>query len=262
MRGLSKVTMLFLVLTLCTAAVGIGYAQWTDTIKINASVSTGNLLVGVCDIGTDDDRANSDFVPNADPTDAKDPGWVGNALVVYDKDVGNATSQNVGSPKFNLGVTPYYGATQFTISNVYPSYAPLDVLNIANGGSVPVKVKTIVVTITESMTGGYNGNVTLDLTGTPTLTFDPLLTTKPLSALWAMDLVYWGIDVDGGALLEGSGRDALILALIPYRQIDPGHFISLHLRVHFTDTPGGHRLPQNDTITMNTTVTFEQWNLP
>ncbi len=44
---MKKLTIVALVLVLCLAAVGIGYAKWTDAINVSATVKTGNVDLNV-----------------------------------------------------------------------------------------------------------------------------------------------------------------------------------------------------------------------
>ena len=46
---MKKLTIVALVLVLCLAAVGIGYAMWTDTIDISATVGTGDVDINAVD---------------------------------------------------------------------------------------------------------------------------------------------------------------------------------------------------------------------
>jgi len=65
---MKKVTLLSLVLVLCLASVGIGYAYWSDKLFVDGTVSTGNveLVWGTPTWECDDDKDASSVVADVD----------------------------------------------------------------------------------------------------------------------------------------------------------------------------------------------------
>jgi hypothetical protein len=107
---MKKVMLLGMVLVLCLAAVGVGYAHWTKDLYVNGVVNTGTF-----------DAEMSQGVPFDNE---------------YDKEVAEGTCSVVEG---GLGV-------ELTVNNAYPCYEvtfPLDVHCI---GSVPLHINDISVT--------------------------------------------------------------------------------------------------------------------
>jgi len=105
---MKKVLLLSMVLVLCLAAAGIGYAHWTKTLYVDGTVTTGTFGVEWSQL---------------QPTDNEDT-----------KDVGVASCYFVGDTVF------------LEIVNAYPSYEATFVLDIHGLGTVPAHVKSIAVT--------------------------------------------------------------------------------------------------------------------
>lgn len=48
---MKKIGLLVLALIMALGALGVGYAAWTSAVSVNATVATGNVLVGIKDLG-------------------------------------------------------------------------------------------------------------------------------------------------------------------------------------------------------------------
>jgi predicted ribosomally synthesized peptide with SipW-like signal peptide len=112
----SKVAGLFAVLLIALAVVGFSYAYWTETIKIEGSVATGEL----------------------------------------DAEFSAATCTDNESPPFDVGTCTVtltdtdsdldYDKATITILNAYPSYVCDVYLTIHNCGTIPLKVVGVTIT--------------------------------------------------------------------------------------------------------------------
>jgi hypothetical protein len=118
------VGILFMVLVMALAALGVGYGHWTKTLDINGSVTTGEV--------------NADFDSASTSDTGIDPG--------YTKDVGTCTVSGVGTQTLTI-----------TVDNAYPSYTCDVDFTITNTGTIPLKVNAL------SLTGGAP-EVTVDWT--------------------------------------------------------------------------------------------------
>jgi predicted ribosomally synthesized peptide with SipW-like signal peptide len=232
-----KIIFVGLALVLALGATGAAYAAWTDQVTITETVSTGEVLVGIADIGTDDDGPHgqpgdraSYFEPNLDP------GWQNGERVQYRKNVASAISTN-GDPVRTAAGEPtgFYTSVTETIDNGYPSYAPTVTIELANLGTIPVILSHIVQ---EANTGDTE--------------LGPFV-----------KLVKWEALDEGGALMRsGVGWDELNAWLgSGLLQIEPGIVITLNLTKHIEQEDGqGNVCPEGKTITMTETLHFVQWN--
>ena len=126
-RKFVKIGLLFLVLALALAAVGVGYAMWDKPLYIDGPVNTGEVNMEIISIAPDDVGI--------------DPG--------YDKDVANTTA--VIDPKDNQRAI-------VTITNGYPCYTVFVHFTAHNNGTIPVKLQDIIVTAPPEITvEGWNG---------------------------------------------------------------------------------------------------------
>jgi len=151
---MKKIATLCLVLVLVLGATGVGFAKWSETLKIEGVVETGEVDVqlsqctndpGPDGIGTGDVYSGS-FDPKEMGSWMYAPGtctseWTGER---YDKNVGSIncvlvedearkTDPNDDGPN----------VIQVTITNAYPSYYGNLAFDIENIGTVPVKVESI-----------------------------------------------------------------------------------------------------------------------
>lgn len=159
MKGLGKLGTLFLVIVLCTAALGIGYAAWQDTLTISGTVETGEVCVGFTD-GWSDDPCVAECDPGVLHPIQPDPEVAG-----YDGMLdpsGPKPGPGEPPPRYNKNVagcwveldvwkcehdtTPAYQVAYIMLCNGYPSYWNTAFLEIANCGTVPVKPVSIIVT--------------------------------------------------------------------------------------------------------------------
>ena len=122
---MKKIGLLCLALVLALGTLGVGYAMWTDTVLIDGEVTTGDLILGVVDVETNDpDNGTAD--PQCPPGDNREG-----------KDVAYFTSVN-GEPK--AGCNGYYASITETFNHVYPWYGPSVTVRVANCGSVPLRI--------------------------------------------------------------------------------------------------------------------------
>ncbi len=112
---------LFLVLSL--AAMGVGYALWSETLTINGTVNTGEVDVIFSPVSTDD------------PPGAKDPPG-------YEKDVAVCEA----------GLSEDEKSMTVDIDTGYPSYECTVTYDITNTGTIPVKIQSVTVSVPDELT--------------------------------------------------------------------------------------------------------------
>ena len=124
---MKKLGLLCLVLMVALGAAGAGYAIWTSTVDIEASVDTGTVEIGIRDTGT------------SDPGTTLDPRrelGIDGAPVAADKHVAKTTSTN-GAFRCDHGAD-FYDSITYRYENIYPGYAPTVYHQICNCGTIPV----------------------------------------------------------------------------------------------------------------------------
>lgn len=141
---MGKIGTLFLVLVLCTAVVGIGYAAWSDTLNIDGNVATGELDI------------HFSYVVTSDPPGAIDKNWSGvppypvNTFPVG-KDVGRAICDEAIDPETGLKDTDIDGDMDLAIVkliNVYPFYYTTLSIKVENNGTIPLIIEDVIITPT------------------------------------------------------------------------------------------------------------------
>lgn len=152
---MKKLGLLSMVLVLCLAVVGAGYAKWTDSVHVEGVVNTGSVEIGIRDAGVNDygphyleggelfpqDPTQGTADPNVAPGDNSEGKNVASIWSC------NPTPQcpDVESFMHPMGDTEveFYNKTRFEIRNAYPWYAPTEYLQIACHGTVPVKIQSV-----------------------------------------------------------------------------------------------------------------------
>jgi hypothetical protein len=149
---MKKKALLIVGLALAIATAGLVYAHWTDTLQVNAQVTTGTYGVDWYNIFTDDDNGNvigEELLPgggalptplfgagSVDPSSAAVVGPNGvlvTSATRYDKAIGNCNGGIDGN-----------GAMYVNASGVYPSYHCTIWSSFNNTHSTPMKVQSIV----------------------------------------------------------------------------------------------------------------------
>jgi predicted ribosomally synthesized peptide with SipW-like signal peptide len=141
-----------LALVLALGSLGIGFAHWSDSLWVEGTVETGEVLVGFTRCCTDDDvDMGTDYYDDC-WDDGSDPLAVGECPEVctncpnIGKDVATTTCQLLnqktdceGEPAEHNGMAQY-GTLEITMDNVYPQYNPSVYFEISNCGSIPVNI--------------------------------------------------------------------------------------------------------------------------
>ena len=107
-----KVVPLFLIPMLVLATTGIAYAMWSETLKINVTINTGDVAVKWSSWSCNDTGI--------------DPG--------YDKDVGQCFVDSEGVDEHDNVIK-----LNITLNNTYPSYNVTVSGEVDNIGSIPVE---------------------------------------------------------------------------------------------------------------------------
>ena len=124
-----KIGMLFLVLTLVLASMGVGYAMWDETLNIGGTVETGEVDAIFTKAMSNDPGAQDDPKEAGGWTLDDTLTWTG---ARWDKDV--ASLEVIGAGIQTLTVT---------LDNGYPGYYPSVGFTIDNQGTIPVKIESI-----------------------------------------------------------------------------------------------------------------------
>lgn len=262
---MKKIGLICLAVVLAVGALGLGYADWSQTLYVDGTVQTGTFYVGLRDVGTNDDgiTGQSTYCPYVNDT-GLDPGFdrVDHEQVWYTQNVASCISENYsrdGDPagqwvenlvKFNHEGTNFYEKEVITITNAYPSYAPGWLTEIACHGSIPAKISSFTLT--------------------------PPIEEWPA---W-IELIKWikyddGVEVDNGSShpLPGTtpgGNDwniydpgpdcynALVAAL-EGQKLHECDVVGVYVELHTTQA--WIEMPMNYTFDFDVAITYTQWNL-
>jgi len=180
-----KRAILILGVALLIATAGVIYAHWQDTLKVDATVSTGDINVIWQSYGTDDDgKDNTGFVDSAAQTlealSATDDGGPG--VLAYDAWGTESSADPAEMWRCGFGTCGYklngeFGLDRYdkdvgkcevaassdaktltvTITGAYPSYHCTVHSQLSNEGTVPVKATGFTLTTPAGYDLGYVG---------------------------------------------------------------------------------------------------------
>lgn len=264
---MKKIGLLALVLVLALSAVGVGFAKWTDSVKFHGVVRTGEVSIGIADLGTTDDGYTSAWEFNRPDIGLDEQAdWILdlNPGIVDDlKDVASFISTNRGNVvgTRTLDVTPwrsvdnphpsvqdiqFVDGVEEVMNCVYPGYTAATRLAISNFGCVPVKIEDINFEISE--VPGYTNAAILDfmvVTGWYAYLPDGNMMDFPLVADDGERLTI----CDLGEVLEGY-------------QLHEGDTIMIGLKISFLEAIDKYdfMLPQDSGVAFTITVDATQWN--
>jgi len=142
---MKKIGLLGLALVLALALTGAGFAHWSDTVEIDATVEMGDFLVGWQDILEETDNEDLNDPP-------KDVGTVIQALTEPETGVHHTPVQTV------------YKMLTITVTNGYPQYKSHCKVTLKNAGTIPAHVVDVIVT---PGAGLVLGDISLDANGNP-----------------------------------------------------------------------------------------------
>jgi hypothetical protein len=138
---MKRIGLISLALVLALGTLGVAYAMWYDTLEIEGTISTGEVIVKF-DSQYDNDPETGANDPCEEgewifPVDG-DPYWYGGR---YNKDYASvgSTYNNPLDGKANHKAT-------ITVLNAYPSYWASVLWDIKNVGLVPVKLWSVTLT--------------------------------------------------------------------------------------------------------------------
>jgi hypothetical protein len=126
-----------IIAVLALGLMGYGYAYWSSSVAINATVTTGTFALGIVPVST------TEAVP-PDTTGTNDYVWSGGANGAAGvSSLGYSVGEIVGTPGATLsGYTGWDSGVTETYTNVYPDYVAGYTVNIKNLGSVPAALDT------------------------------------------------------------------------------------------------------------------------
>lgn len=237
---MKKIGILALSLVLCLAITGAGFAKWSQSLYIDGTVNTGTVEVGIRDVGTSD--------PAGTPDQMFDLIRMEPVTVPEGKDVASAESVN-GIEKCEHNGVLFYKDVTFNVTNAYPLYYWEDTIEIANCGSIPVKL---------------DGIEYWDYYATPPGWAD--ISTANSYELWSgllSDDIWLGsysLSFPGGQQVSGKWYSDLLTAIAGLdTQLDGCDVATITLGF-FLYEDGTSTPEMNATSTMKLRVTFSQWN--
>ena len=237
--GVSKIGVVFMLLISAVAATGMGYGLWAQSLTITETVSTGNVTLEYTLAFTDDDGKVDDVAYDSEDDDgvthpplfdvhgtssSPDPSATGeDPKPHYDKDIARCAAA--------VGAQPDT-ATVFK-DNVYPSYHCTAWFDVLNSGTIPVKVKSITLTVST--------------TSTTSTKVDPLsVSSTPLD----LD------NADGDDILAtGADVEVTVTHIELCQQIEPQETVRMDIDQHILQ-----EAPQTQTLSYTVKVEMAQWN--
>lgn len=220
---------IFMVLIIGLATMGVGYASWSQTLYINGEVHTGTFSIGFTHAESDD-PAEEECNPGeiGDP-DRIDPG--------YGKNVAGCWVELL-DPKGTHGDDIIYEKIRVVVCNAYPSYTNTIDFSLDNGGSIPAIVGSAEI---------------VKIAGVELL--DPIELPKNVPI---------NVDLNGDG--EGDVDITFSYEGEEPQQIDPCEELWYDLEMHFKDgvdpdtgEPVG--LPMDEELTFEIEIETIQWNL-
>jgi predicted ribosomally synthesized peptide with SipW-like signal peptide len=144
---MKKIIGVFAALMVALAMTGVAFAWWTETLKIEGTISTGELDVEFKDIASNDSGTSLDPI--------KVDGRVTSGYNV-------ATCEAGGSDVSEPDPTPGdLDKITVTITNAYPCYYPQVTFKVKNGGTIPAKVASISYTGTSAEVSVVLGGISV-----------------------------------------------------------------------------------------------------
>ncbi|MEM0021626.1 MAG: hypothetical protein QW039_03450 [Fervidicoccaceae archaeon] len=124
MEGKNIIPILAIAVTL--ALITSAVAMWSETLRLNVTVNTGEVKVAFSGWKCSDEGSDPQ-AQGFDNSEGKDVAWCSVASEVLDSN-GNVIKLNV------------------TIGNAYPGYSPVISFNVTNIGTIPVKLYSSSIT--------------------------------------------------------------------------------------------------------------------
>ena len=163
---MKKFALLCLAIVLALGALGVGYAAWTDTIYIDGTVNTGSLCLEIEDnswgevsgncpptqFAADPDQNWSGWVPQVGQVSCPD-GYKFEEKFCVDKDVAYMTFNEIEDGDGNVV------ELEVTIHDAYPHYLGRITFEVCNCGTIPLKIKTPVITQSNFLLIEYRDNI-------------------------------------------------------------------------------------------------------
>ena len=170
-REFSKISLIIMVLVAGVAVAGTGFGLWTGALDVAQTVNTGTVNLEFVNGFTDDDGVVDDLLFDKDdigtstsvifdfngPLSSADPGETGvDPKLRYDKDVARCLVTGASQ-----------GTGAITKENVYPGYNCTTWFDVANTGTVPVKIKRVTLSGAQAPINVIpeEGATNLDLSG-------------------------------------------------------------------------------------------------
>jgi hypothetical protein len=149
---MKKLGILCLTLVLALAGMGVGYAHWSQTLKITEEVTSGKFCMEFDVPWMIDTSAPPPVFPGDPPDYNAEPNFV--RVYQVDKDVG--WGEVVMTDPFD---DPHYAGLKITLHDVYPGYYNHAYYVIHNCGTIPAWLPYVIV---KDCTGQEIARITAD----------------------------------------------------------------------------------------------------
>jgi hypothetical protein len=171
---MKKIGLIALAIVLALGTLGVGVAQWTETLQIDGDATMGEVDAFFRQCVSNDDAAvepwfcingwwmaDVDVGDNGDDPTAEQKMGIATTRSQDVASTGCTGAWNVGKTAPPLPDPDLYKELTVTMSNVYPSYWATIFYNIMNAGTIPCKVSSI--KLVQVSGGGW----VYDLSGSP-----------------------------------------------------------------------------------------------
>lgn len=136
---MKRIALICVALVLALGGLGVSYAEWSDTIYIEQTVSTGTVCVEW--IAPASSLDPPDLTPPYENYDwTADSGTIANRHV-YGTWQGENDSKDVGSTLVTIVPAVHPDTIEVVLENMYPSYYNNISVHLQNCGTVPIKLK-------------------------------------------------------------------------------------------------------------------------
>ncbi len=244
-----KTMLLSLTLVLTLMILGVGYAYWTDNLKVEATVNTGVFdLQFVGDVIPADNNKVEFAAANE---------FSAGKFVAYTQG-GDSLGVVVGDE----AVDQEKDKITLTLQNLYPGAAGDLYFMLANYGTVPAELESLAVTVVDGLPAGdfsdhfYTGLEYKTSAGAPAYT--------PVTALVPVDTLQAVVAGAAGVALRGEQLDAGSYDVDLMSEGDP---LFIKIPFEFKDIDADDTLAvgaeefEDDTVTITIDLTFRQWNI-
>lgn len=154
---MKKIGLLSLALVLALGTLGVGYAMWSDTLVIDGTISTGEVIVIFASQYDNDPALGSNDPKEAGSWNLTTLEWEGQR---YDKDYASIAST---FEDYVAGTSDDGDYATLTVNNGYPCYWGSVLWDVKNVGLIPVKLWSVNLTELSKEDAEWPVNMALEI---------------------------------------------------------------------------------------------------